>query len=151
MTDPGFGSEENYAFLEQHGLGNFVKYNLLPGHPSLSPIGNHTNHQFRAENFGYDKEKDEFICPPNQRLHFAYASHYSTDNGYVTNRRNYECEVCRNCPRKPHCTKAKGNRKIRISFRLLENRRQAKQTSPRWRANAYAQPVLLRWKLSLGA
>jgi hypothetical protein len=84
------------------------------------------SHQFRAENFGYDKEKDEFICPANQRLHFAYASRYTTNNGYVTDRRNYECDLCHDCPLKSQCTKAKGNRKIRISFRLLEYRRQAR-------------------------
>jgi transposase len=27
VTDAGYGSEENYAYLEQHKLGNFVKYN----------------------------------------------------------------------------------------------------------------------------
>lgn len=128
VADAGYGSEENYAYLEQHGLGNFVKYNTFyqDTHHFRQPEIIR-NHQFRAENFGYDKEKDEFICPANQHLRFAYASHYTTDNGYVTDRRNYECEDCRNCPLKPQCTKAKGNRKIRISFRLLEYRRQAKQ------------------------
>jgi len=29
VTDAGYGSAENYAYLEQHGLGNFVKYNTF--------------------------------------------------------------------------------------------------------------------------
>ena len=29
ITDAGYGSEENYLFLAEHGLGNFVKYNTF--------------------------------------------------------------------------------------------------------------------------
>ena len=128
VTDAGYGSEENYAYLELHRLGNFVKYNTFyqdTHHYRKAEVIR--THQFRAENFGYDPDKDEFICPAHQRLHFRYASRYITDNGYVTDRRNYECELCHECPLKGQCTKAKGNRKIRISFRLLEYRRQARQ------------------------
>jgi len=127
VTDAGYGSEENYAYLEQYGVGNFVKYNTFyqDTHHYRQPEIIR-KHQFRAENFGYDLDKDEFICPAHQRLHFSYASRYTTDNGYVTDRRNYECDRCSQCPLKPHCTQAKGNRKIRISFRLLEYRRQAR-------------------------
>ena len=121
VTDAGYGSEENYAYLEQHKLGNFVKYNTFyqdTHHYRKTELIR--KHQFRAENFGYDPDKDEFICPAHQRLHFQYASNYTTDNGYRTDRRDYECFQCGQCPLKSECTKAKGNRKIRISFRLLD-------------------------------
>ncbi len=127
VTDAGYGSEENYAYLEQHALGNFVKYNTFyqDTHPYRKPEVLR-QHQFRAENFAYDPDPDEFICPARQRLRFQYASRYTSDNGYVSERRHYECDQCRQCPLKPQCTKAKGNRKIQISFRLLEYRRQAR-------------------------
>jgi transposase len=127
VADAGYGSEENYAYLEQHQLGNFVKYNTFyqDTHRYRKPEVLR-KHQFRAENFEYDPEQDEFICPARQRLRFQYASRYTTDNGYVTKRRNYECDQCNQCPFKPQCTKAKGNRSIRISFRLLAYRRQAR-------------------------
>jgi transposase len=127
VADAGYGSEENYAYLEQHQLGNFVKYNTFyqDTHHYRKPEVIR-QHQFRAENFGYDPDQDEFICPAQQRLHFQYTSRYTTDNGYVTDRRHYECYQCSQCPLKAQCTKAKGNRKIKISFRLLEYRRQAR-------------------------
>jgi transposase len=127
VADAGYGSEENYADLEQHGLGNYLKYNTFyqdTRHfrkPELL-----RKRQFRAENFAYDPDQDEFICPAGERLQFQYASRYTTENGYVTDRRNYECFQCGQCPLKGECTRAKGNRKIRISFRLLEYRRQAR-------------------------
>jgi transposase len=127
VTDAGYGSEENYAYLEQHSLGNYVKYNTFyqdTHHYRKAELIR--KHQFRAENFGYDPDKDEFICPAHQRLHFQYISRYTTENGYQTDRRNYECDHCSQCLLKAECSKAKGNRKIRISFRLLEYRRQAR-------------------------
>ena len=83
-------------------------------------------HQFRAEQFGYDAEKDRFICPANQRLNFVNATRYKTENDYLTNRRNYQCADCLECPLTSQCTKAKGNRFIRISFRLMAYREQAR-------------------------
>jgi hypothetical protein len=127
VTDAGYGSEENYAYAEQHDLGNYLKYNTFyqDTHHYRKPELLRKR-QFQAENFAYDPEHDEFICPAHQRLDFQYASRYTTDNGYVTNRRLYECHTCSQCPLKAECTRAKGNRKIRISFRLLEYRRQAR-------------------------
>jgi transposase len=127
VADAAYGSEENYAYLEQHGAENYLKYNTFyqDTHP-YRKAEVVRQHQFKAENFAYDPATDQFICPANQRLHFRYTSHDTTDNGYETPRRNYECLDCQDCPLKPHCTQAKGNRKIRISFRLLEYRRQAR-------------------------
>ncbi len=127
VTDAGYGSEENYAYLEEHALGNFLKYNTFyqDTHHFRKPELLRKR-QFLAENFAYDEDKDEFICPAKHRLLFQSTSRITTDNGYQTNRRIYACHQCSECPLKAECTKAKGNRTIRISFRLLEYRRQAR-------------------------
>jgi transposase len=127
VTDAGYGSEENYVYLEEHGLGNFLKYNTFyQDTHRFRKADLLRKRQFLAENFEYDQEKDEFICPAKQPLQFQSISHMTTDNGYLTNRRIYECHQCSQCPLKPECTKAKGNRTIRISFRLREYRSQAR-------------------------
>lgn len=128
VADAAYGSEENYAYLERHGAENFLKYNTFyqDTHPYRKPEVLRA-HQFRAENFPYETETDTFVCPAKKRLHFQYASRYTTDNGYITNRRIYECFDCANCPIKSQCTRAKGNRKIRISFQLLKYRQQARE------------------------
>jgi transposase len=127
VADAAYGSEENYAYLEQHGAENFLKYNTFyqDTHHYRNPEVLRS-HQFRSTHFRYDPETDTFLCPADQRLHFQYASRYTTDNGYVTDRRNYECFECTQCPIKGQCTRARGNRKIRISFRLLDYRQQAR-------------------------
>jgi hypothetical protein len=128
VADAAYGSEENYAYLEQHQAENFLKYNTFyqDTHPYRNPEVLRA-HQFRAEHFAYDPQTDTFRCPADKLLHFQYSSGYTTDNGYQSERRNYECFDCANCPLKSQCTQAKGNRKIRISFRLLEYRSQARQ------------------------
>ena len=127
VTDAAYGSEENYAYLERYGAGNFLKYNTFfqDTHHHRKP-GVVRAHQFRAEHFRCDPATDHFICPANQRLHYVSTTHQTTDNGYETERRIYACQNCAECPLKAECTRAKGNRQIRISFRLLDYRRQAR-------------------------
>ena len=127
VTDAGYGSEENYAYLEQHQLGNYLKYNTFhqDTHHFRKPELIRKR-QFQVENFSYDPTQDEFICPAQARLHFESEIRSTTDNGYHTKRRVYACHQCGSCPFKPECTRARGNRKIRISFRLLEYRRRAR-------------------------
>jgi len=127
VTDAGYGSEENYAYLEDHHLGNFVKYNTFHReqikHRKLELI---RKKMFRSESLPYDENQDEFICPADKRLTYRYTRTYKTENGYQSDRRVYECDCCQECPLKPECTRAKGNRRIYISFRLRQFRAQAR-------------------------
>ena len=125
--DAGYGSEENYAYLEQHRIGNYLKYNTFHREqikhrkPELL-----RKKRFRSESFPYDEHKDEFICPADKRLTYRETRNYTTQNGYQTERRYYECDHCADCPLKPECTRAKGNRRIQMSFRLRNFRAQAR-------------------------
>ena len=127
IADAGYGSEENYEYLETHHLGNFVKYNTFHReqikHRKPELI---RKKMFRSESFPYDEEKDEFICPANQRLSYRFTRTYTSANGYQSERRFYECDHCFACPLKSECTRAKGNRRIQMSFRLRQFRAQAR-------------------------
>jgi transposase len=127
VADAGYGSEENYAYLEDHDLGNFVKYNTFHReqikHRKPELI---RKKMFRTESFPYDEANDEFICPAKQRMSYRYTYKYTTDNGYQTERRVYEFDHCNDCPLKPECTQTKNNRQLHISFRLRQFRAQAR-------------------------
>jgi len=126
-ADAGYGSEENYTYIEEHQLGNYVKYNTFhreqQKHRKPALI---RKALFRSENFPYEAETDSFICPANQRLTYRGTSHERTENGYRVKLRHYEAYNCNACPFKPECTRAKGNRRMRVSFRLRRYREQAK-------------------------
>ena len=122
IADAGYGSEENYTYLQEHGVGNFVKY---PGfdreqRPRYQPSG------FELSRFVYDAERDEFRCPAGRRVVYRYSRGHTTDNGYRSQRRHYECHSCRGCRWKGDCTRAAGNRWIQVSFTLEAIRARAR-------------------------
>jgi transposase len=123
IADSGYGSEENYAYLHQEQVGNYVKYNTFgkEQRPRYKP------NPFAADQLEYDPEKDELICPAGKRLTYRYTFYRKTDNGYLGERRCYEAEDCTGCHLKTQCTKAKGNRRVEISFQLKAWRQQASQ------------------------
>src|SRR5690606_11576147 len=63
-ADAGYGSEENYDYLEQKGLTAYVKYNTFEKEQDK-------NYQkkkkpFSKENLHYNKEGDFYVCPMGQ-------------------------------------------------------------------------------------
>jgi hypothetical protein len=128
IGDAAYGSEENYAYLEQNGISNYLKYTTFyqDTHRYRNPEILQKR-QFLAEQFPYDEQTDEYICPAGKRLLFMYSGRYTSENGYVTERRNYECKVCPECPLKSMCTKARQNRRIRISPILQAYREKARR------------------------
>jgi len=50
---------------------------------------------------------------------FQYESKGKTDSGYRTQLRHYRSLNCEGCPLRSQCTKAKGNREIRVSLPFL--------------------------------
>jgi transposase len=126
--DAAYGSEENYAYLEKNQMKNYLKYNSFyqETHPPRKPE-RIQELSFRSENFSYDPDQDVFLCPAHQLLLYRETRSYRSENGYLSERRYYECSECATCPLKPQCTKAKGNRRIQVSLKLREYRRQARE------------------------
>jgi len=143
-ADAGYGSEENYAYLERQHIGNFMKYNTFyqEQHPPRK-AELLEQARFRSGTFPYDAQRDEFTCPAQHPLSYCETRPYQTSTGYLSQRRFYECHYCSACPLKPHCTQAKGNRRIQVSFELQRYRQQA-------RANLVSeQGIALRKKRSI--
>lgn len=142
--DAGYGSEENYAYLEQHHIGNFLKYNTFYQEqhpPRKAELVEQA--RFRSVNFPYDPARDEFTCPAHLPMKYVEIKPYKSSTGYVSSRRFYESAHCATCPLKPKCTQAKGNRRIQVSFELQRYRAQA-------RANLLSeQGIALRKKRSI--
>jgi len=67
----------------------------------------------------YDEKTDTYTCSKGRKLAATKVSKSKTDSGYETELTVYECESCADCPVKSKCTKAAGNRKIRVSKKFL--------------------------------
>lgn len=55
---------------------------------------------------------DRFICPNSRYVRFKKYQTKKNASGLEQSFKIYECEDCSNCPFKPACTKAKGNRQV---------------------------------------
>ena len=122
IADAGYGSEENYQYLENEHLENYVKFNTFHKEQKR----NWRKQRFRVENLEYDEKKDEYICPNNQKLVFKRVIYKKTELGYLSKLREYECQNCSGCPMKSECTKAAGNRRVTVNFNLNQFRDQAR-------------------------
>lgn len=121
IADAGYGSEENYAYLEQAGVEGYVKYPLF----TKQQKRNWGKQRFRVENWEYDAMRDEYICPNQKRLTYLCDRIRTSDHGYRSVIRVYECGSCASCPLKLLCTRAVGNRRIEVNSSLKHYQQQA--------------------------
>lgn len=78
---------------------------------------------YDAENFIYDKEKDEYICPENKRLKFL------SDRFDKTAQKSfklYKGQSCEDCPMQKYCTKSKRGIRYLKRYPYEEERRKLK-------------------------
>jgi len=122
VGDAGFGSEENYHFLEQQGIENYLKYNTFHREQGLK----YRQDKFRKENFQYDEASDSYQCQGGRRLEYLKSERSTTQNGYKTEEKIYECKDCSGCPFESRCCRAQGNRRIQVRPALDRYRQQAR-------------------------
>jgi transposase len=123
VGDAGYGSEENYMYLEQEKLENYLKYNTF----HKEQTAKYKQDRFQSGHFPYDADKNEFLCPAEQAMTYQTSKEYITDNGYTGSYDIYECVDCSGCDLKPDCTRAKGNRQISVNWNLRRLREQARE------------------------
>lgn len=123
VADAGYGSEENYHFMEGNEIDAYVKYNWFHKEQKRSFKKN----PFLIDNLYYNVKEDYYVCPMGQRMSFIGKTHRKTVSGYVTQQSRYQAQRCEGCPLHSGCFKAKGNRIIEVNHRLLEYKRKARE------------------------
>ena len=122
VADSGYGSEENYRFMDEAGIEGFVKYNRfhLEHRPRYKPDTFHTDSLY------YNEEGDYYICPMGQRMSRTGTLQTRTEGGYISQSACYRAIRCKGCPLRCLCYKAKANqRTIRVNHRLNAYKRKA--------------------------
>jgi len=125
-ADAGYGSEENYDFLESEGTKAYVKYPLW----YKEHKGELAKKPYYFHNWEYDVEGDFYRCPNNQKLMFKGIEPRLTKNGYERKLRVYESQNCEGCPFFKDCrgerAKPNSNRRLSISPNLEEHKAKVK-------------------------
>ncbi|MCS3048763.1 IS1182 family transposase [Parabacteroides johnsonii] len=122
VTGSGYGSEENYRFMDEAGIEGFVKYNRfhLEHRPRYKPD------TFHPDSLYYNEEGDYYICPMGQRMSRTGTVQTRTEGGYISQSACYRAIRCKGCPLRCLCYKAKANqRTIRVNHRLNSYKRKA--------------------------
>ncbi len=139
-ADAGYGSEENYSFMEANAIEAFVKYNYFHKEQKQA----FKDDIFRIENLYYNKDDDYYVCPMGQHMERVGTRYDKTDSGYRTQTGVYRAKNCKGCPLRGECYKGKDSvREIRANKRLMEYKQQARErlTSERGLEHRSNRPI----------
>lgn len=123
VADAGYGSEENYGFMEENEIEAFVKYNYFHTEQKKKFREN----AFIAQNLFYNATDDYFICPMGQHLEKRGDKTTTNKNGHRSEITIYEAANCKGCPLRGMCFEAKGNRRIEINHNLRRLKAKARE------------------------
>jgi transposase len=122
VTDAGYGSEENYQYLNNEGVEAYIK----PTDFDRKQKRNYQPNPFFKDNLEYNAEEDHYLCPagtPMKRI----GSKQKKQGGLLRNYALYRARGCKSCPLKEACHGQKGNRIISVNHKAQKLKEQARQ------------------------
>ena len=117
-TDAGYESEENYTWFEDKPTVCYIK----PQNYERSKTKKYKSNMALHENMAYDTAADEYTCQNGKKLRAVYTGKRVSKGGFQSEVTYYECEGCKGCPYRKKCTRSKGNRKLQVSKKFIEQR-----------------------------
>jgi transposase len=123
-ADAGYGSEENYQYLEQNNITAYVKHNQFDREQNENM---QSKKPFTADKLHYNTAQDYYVCPMGQHMENKGSYSKTTATGFIQRITKYEAKNCHGCPLNGSCHKSKGNRVIEINHHLNELKQQANQ------------------------
>jgi len=124
-TDAGYGSEENYDYLEKKKLKAFVKYNTFEKEQDQNYQKKYK--AFSKENLYYNEQEDFYVCPMGQKMLKTHENQKKTAAGYTQTLSHYQAKNCEGCSLRGQCFKAKGNRSIERNHNLERHKQQTRE------------------------
>ena len=122
-ADAGYGSEENYEYLEQKGIDAYMKY---PGFYQEQK-SKYKNDPFHPSNLYYNEEQDFYVCPMGQHLTYRREEKTKSRSGFDQKISIYQAQQCCACPLRGMCHRSKGNRILQVNRNAQRLRQQAKE------------------------
>lgn len=123
-ADAGYGSQENYEFLENNGIEGYVKDNYFD---KIQHGKDDLKWEFHPDNLFYNKSLDCYYCPMAQPMVFIGYETKITKTGYRVTLSRYQAQNCEGCPLHGRCHTSKENRIIEVSHRGNELRNKARE------------------------
>lgn len=107
LYDKGYHTGTEFDYADKHDIEVIVAFPSVSSHaPDIA---------FDVEHFDYNKERDEYTCPANEKL-TSNGSWYDKDSGKTKNKvKHYKTKACLTCEFFNRCTKNKKGRLIERS------------------------------------
>jgi len=123
VADAGYGSEQNYEFMEDKHIEAYVKYNYFHKEQKRAWKKN----PFAVQNLYYNNENDYFVCPMGQHMINSGEKRNKSDLGYISTVTRYRAQNCEGCPLRGLCHQSKSNRVIEVNYKLNGYKRKARE------------------------
>jgi transposase len=122
VADAGYGSEENYEYLENNNITGYIKFNYF----EPEQTSKWKQDPSKSENLYYNQAQDCFYCPMGQAMTYVNEKKIKSGNGYEQIVRKYQAQNCRQCPMRGPCHKSEENRSIEVNMKLRKYRKTAR-------------------------
>jgi transposase len=120
VADAGYGSEENYQFLEKNKIEGYVKHNYFDRSQHEK-----TTDWFKTENLEIHNGK--VYCPIGEEMKYIGEATRTTKTGYRQKLSKYQAKNCSRCPLRSACHAQKSNRIIEINLNLRKLKKKAEE------------------------
>lgn len=114
-ADAGYGSEQNYQWLESRRITAFVKHNQFDRQQHKRKK---EKKPYSVDKLVYNEHTDQYLCPKDKPMHNIGSYTRSTKAGYKQTITKYETESCKYCRLRELCHQSKGNRVIEVNHNL---------------------------------
>ena len=121
-ADSGYGSEENYDYLEKNNIKGYVKFNYFHKEQTKK----FKSDIFHKNNLYYNEQDDCYYCPMGQRMGKSGTAIRKTSTGFEQHVTYYKAINCKGCPLRWGCHKAKGERVIEVNHNLERLKQKAR-------------------------
>lgn len=138
VADAGYGSEENYQFLEKNKIQGYVKHNYFDRDQHKK-----NRDYFKTENLEVNTKNGKVYCPIGEEMNYIGQATRTTKTGFKQDLSKYRAKNCSRCPLRSACHSQKGNRIIEVNLKLrkLKNKAEARLTSEKGIAYRKRRPA----------
>ncbi|HEX8678267.1 MAG TPA: IS1182 family transposase [Segetibacter sp.] len=123
-ADSGYGSEQNYEYLEANNCTAYVKYNYFHQEQQGERL---KKYPFAAEHLYYNKEQDFYVCPMGQHMDNIGTYTIKNKSGFEQTISKYQAKNCNSCPLRGVCHKSEANRIIEVNHSVNKHKQKARE------------------------
>jgi transposase len=124
VADAGYGSEENYQYMEEEKIEAYVKHNYFDKEQKKEK---EDKNPFATEKLYYNADQDCYYCPMGQKMESIGQTNRLSENKYIRQMAIYKAINCKGCPIRGVCHNQKAERIIKVSHTGNYLRRKAKE------------------------